>query len=889
VVLSTLPSRIALTCETTTDAKDILINYCDIDFDVTGSGLEWRTLNLTELAHPYPNTELASRFGCSMFGTRKNTLAYDFTIMESPLYSLPAGLTSIDPNWSTCKVDILARDPPRTLQPASALTGPTTTPFTLPTTVKPGPGIILPPTPTSSSAVAAVVPIPSVSGLDPMGLIPPKADPKPSPDPSPISDPGQNQNPKNTIQSPKPSPGQDHQDPKNPSPSPNTDPGRTNLDPNSAHSDPAASTPSSTNPTQGQSNEDPKNTNPSPSSKAGPVNEDPKPSASNPIQGPTNSGADPGQNTHPASDPNPDNGGQGSNNSNLHPDSVPPSSGPTDANSPNMAPTPVVVNGQTVPRLPEATPSPSSPIAHPGVTFTTPVVIGDQTFSPGSTPVTVAGTVHSIAAPDGNVIVNGQMVSRLPIAIPPPSSSHILSIGSQTIPFSVNSASEIVVNSQTLHSDAPIVVGSHTIALNPSATDNSILVNGQPTSLPTPEPLPPTSQHNSGRPAITVAGQTITTNEAGNYVFGSQTLQNGGPAITVSGTPVSLAPASQITVGGSTIQLSPALTTPPSIVAGGHPLTTNSAGDFIVGSSVLHPSSPAIIISNTPISLDASASQVIVGGSTIQLLPALTSPPSVTIGGHPLTTNSAGDYIIASQTLTPGASAITIASTPLSLAPFATALVVGSSTIPLPHPPSGSENHPIVIGSTTLPYSLNPTSSLIIVGSQTLTPGGAAITSSSTPLSLAPSGTALIIGSSTIPLPTSQVPLTIGSTILPYSLNTASSLIILGSQTLTPGGAAITVAGSVVSAVQGSGTQGLEVVVGTGASGTTEGLGSVIMGGFGTGGPGGTGTSTGSAGAGGTAASAEGFKGEGVRIGSSGLGVWVWIGVGVWTGGWLWT
>jgi len=550
---------------------------------------------------------------------------------------------------------------------------------------------------------------------------------------------------------------------------------------------------------------------------------------------------------------------------------------PTDANPPNMAATPVVVDSQTVPRLPEATPSPSSPNANLPITLTTPLVIGDQTFSPGSTPVIVAGTVHSIAAPDGNVVVNGQTVSRLPIATPPPSSSHILSIGSQMIPFSVNSASEIVVNSQTLHSDAPVIVGSHTIALNPSATDNGILVNGQSTTLHTLKTISPAVQQDSGRPAITVAGQTITTNEAGSYVFGSQNLQNGGPAITVSGTPVSLAPASQITVGGSTIQLSPALTTPPSIVVGGHPLTTNNAGDFIVGSNVLHPGSPAITISNTPISLDASASQVIVGGSTIQLLPALTTPPSVTIGGHPLTTNSAGAYIIASQTLTPGGPAITIASTPLSLAPSATALVVGSSNIRLPPSPSASEDRPLVIGSTTLPYSLNTASSLIILGSQTLTPGGAVVTVAGSVVSAVQAsgtqGPALIIGSSTIPLfpsLTSQKPLTIGSTTLPYSINSASSLLIIGSQTLTPGGAALTVNGSVISAVQGSGTQGLEVVVGTGASVTTEGFGSVIMGGFGPTG----GRPRGSAGAGSTAASTGVFKSGAVRFGSLGLG-WV--------------
>lgn len=834
-----------------------------------GAELGWRRLNLTELAHPYPNSELESRFGCSHVftnGPNGNNGLGNFTIMEHPLYSLPMSLTAVDPLYKDCDVEIFAHDPPRTLQPVSGLLGPTTTPFAPAITVRPGAAISSLPTPTSSSAVAAIVPIPSASGLDPMGFISPKADPKPSSDLSPNSDPGQN-----------------YQDPKKPSSSPDTDPGRSKADPNSANSDPAASTHSSTKPTQGQSSQNPKILDPSPNTKPGPVNQDPKPSASSPNQGPTNSGADPGQDTHPASNPNPGHGGQGSDNSNLHPDAVPPSSRPADANSPKMASAPV---DKTVPWLSEATPPPSSPIASPRFTFTSPVVIGGQTLSPGSIPVTVAGTVHSIAAPDDNVIVNGQTVSRLSIAIPPsPSSSHILSVGSQTVPFSVNSASEIVVNSQTLHSDTPIIIGSHTIVLNPSATDNSILVNGQLTTLP----IPPAGQHNSGHPAITVAGQTMTTNEAGNYVFGSQTLRNGGPAITISGTPVSLAPVSQIIVGGSTIQLSSAFTTPPSIVAGGHPLTTNNAGDFVVGSSILHLGSPAIIISNIPISLDASASQVIVGGSTIQLSPALTTSPSITIGGHPLTTNSAGAYIIASQTLTPGGSAITIASTPLSLAPSASALVVGSSTIPPPPPPSAFENRPLVIGSTTLPYSLNPTSSLIIVGSQTLTPGGAALTISSTILSALPAsgtqGPALIVGSSTITLPShsqipfssSQTPLTIGSTTLPYSLDPSSSLLIIASHTPTPGGAALTLSNGIVSALQGSGTQGLEIVVGTGASVTTEGLGGVIMNGFGTGG---AGTPTGSAGAG--TSTISGFQSGAVR--SRGLGLWAWtwvLGAGV--------
>lgn len=67
---------------------------------------------MTELAHPYPNSELASRFGCSNLANDPYT---GYQIMESPWYSLPLALTSLRPEWSSCDVEVGARDPPRTL------------------------------------------------------------------------------------------------------------------------------------------------------------------------------------------------------------------------------------------------------------------------------------------------------------------------------------------------------------------------------------------------------------------------------------------------------------------------------------------------------------------------------------------------------------------------------------------------------------------------------------------------------------------------------------------------------------------------------------------------------------------------------------------------------
>ena len=82
----------------------------------------------------------------------------------------------------------------------------------------------------------------------------------------------------------------------------------------------------------------------------------------------------------------------------------------------------------------------------------------------------------------------------------------------------------------------------------------------------------------------------------------------------------------------------------------------------------------------TPISLASASALVIDGVTEIISSPSVTAAPVLTINNQPVRPNSASEYIIEGQTLIPGGPAITVSGTPISLAPSASNVVVGSST-----------------------------------------------------------------------------------------------------------------------------------------------------------------------------------------------------------------
>ncbi|KAL9617377.1 MAG: hypothetical protein Q9160_007827 [Pyrenula sp. 1 TL-2023] len=267
------------------------------------------------------------------------------------------------------------------------------------------------------------------------------------------------------------------------------------------------------------------------------------------------------------------------------------------------------------------------------------------------------------------------------------------------------------------------------------------------------------------------------------------------------------------TIGGFTFSVAP--TSNPASPDSGSGLgsslgsgSSSGSGDLIIVGNggngngpapTLTPGGAAVTVGGTPISLapaatggsgsgsnpNAAPPALIIGGSTVPLTnPFVTPAPSaaagagagpvaptpLTIAGQTLTPapSGSGAYVLASgSTLSPGGPAVTISGTPYSLAAGSSgspgALIVGTgpfaSTVPLPTitPAPGA---PITLpnGQVLTPATSSgagagaDAGAYVLASGQTLTPGGAPVTLSGTRYSLFPSGTAFAIGSSTIPL-----------------------------------------------------------------------------------------------------------------------------------------
>lgn len=405
-----------------------------------------------------------------------------------------------------------------------------------------------------------------------------------------------------------------------------------------------------------------------------------------------------------------------------------------------------------------------------------------------------------------------------------------LTIGSQTV--TANPQNEYVIGSRTLRPGSEITVSGTPISLDSGATEAIV---GTRTQRLTSNVLPAVTSP----PALTIGTQTILPDAQGNYVIASQTLTPGG-AVTVSGTPVSLAPGGgHAIVGTSTANLAIlpfpqlATATPPPLTMGSQTLTANAQGQYVVDGQTLHRGG-AITVSGTPISLAPGGAYAVIGSST-EVLAITTPPPALTIGTRVVTANAQGQYIVDGQTLTPGGG-ISVSGTPISLAAGGAYAVIGSSTENLAITPRPA----LTVGTQVVTANIQ---GQYIIDGQTLTRAGV-ITISGTQVSLAPNGAFAVVGTSTENLAaTSPSALTIGTQ--PITPNAFGQYTIDG-QTLTRGGV-VTVSGTPISlapggeyAVVGTSAENLlatvssgETAMATGSTTTTDGLGNVIMNGFG--------------------------------------------------------
>ncbi|MCJ1243541.1 hypothetical protein MMC30_000738 [Trapelia coarctata] len=298
----------------------------------------------------------------------------------------------------------------------------------------------------------------------------------------------------------------------------------------------------------------------------------------------------------------------------------------------------------------------------------------------------------------------------------------------------------------------------------------------------------------------------------------STVLQGDAPQhITTTSTPAS----SSYSSSTSNAVMSKRVTSVPQ--SSSYPIpTTSNAAMSTRGTSVPDSSSYPIrtqqsstpTASNTVLYFTSSAGLVVSGSTKQVVIPKKTTAPIDTIGGVAFTPSGL-ELVAGTLTLAPG-QAITVSEKNISLAPSATALILGTSTIAL-EPLAGMTLPPSHLPAVTLDGLIATANSQsdYIIGGQTLIPGGPAITVSGTRISLAPSAAAIVIGTSAIPfkpsLGVSALPEVITVEGLTVTANAQSELTTIGTKTLEPGGPAITISGTPVLLASG----GSAVIIGT--------------------------------------------------------------------------
>ena len=259
-----------------------------------------------------------------------------------------------------------------------------------------------------------------------------------------------------------------------------------------------------------------------------------------------------------------------------------------------------------------------------------------------------------------------------------------------------------------------------------------------------------------------------------------------------------------------TLAPSPEPSPPPVLSVAGSTYTPNSASEFVVMGQTLTPGGQ-IMVASTPISLHPSADVAIIGGSTQVLTTASSTPnPAVLKFASSTYTANAASQFFVVGQTLTPGGQILVSSTPISLLPSADIAVVAGSSQVLT-PPASSPN-PATMTFAGSTYTANTASQFIVAG-QTLRPGGQ-ITVSSTTLSLAPSANIAVIGTSTQFLATASAILTAEAPVMTWDGSTytadAASDFVIASKTLTPGGI-ITVLGTPIRLAPGAG----DVVIGS--------------------------------------------------------------------------
>jgi hypothetical protein len=312
---------------------------------------------------------------------------------------------------------------------------------------------------------------------------------------------------------------------------------------------------------------------------------------------------------------------------------------------------------------------------------------------------------------------------------------------------------------------------------------------------------------------ITIGSTKATVNPGSSVVIGTQTLVPQRAAITIDGTPVSIGPTAVI-VGaethafqGSTFQAA-VPGAPTAITFGGTVITQAPVPVYNVGGTDVH-AGEVVTISGTVVSAATRGGMLVIGSDTLSV-GTPNSPITLSTAGRQVIVNPTPAFVVGGKTLAAGGPAVTVDGTRLSLAPSATAIVVGSQTSQIAASADPTRGALLTIGSKT--FTADVSTHFSIASGLTLVPGGSA-TVDGTTVHLGPSGFLASLAVVNDVTQTLSPPLITPAPVFylggnAYGRNGGAAFVVDG-QVLTPGGA-ITVSGTPVSFVK----EGTAVVVG---------------------------------------------------------------------------
>ncbi|KAG9526274.1 hypothetical protein KCV07_g900, partial [Aureobasidium melanogenum] len=453
-------------------------------------------------------------------------------------------------------------------------------------------------------------------------------------------------------------------------------------------------------------------------------------------------------------------------------------------------------------------------------------ILGSQTLAFGGSAVEISGTTYSIHTSGGTAEVNGQDVQITTVTSPIESAAHIV-LGDST-GRRLTSGAYVVADQTLSRGGSGIEISGTTYSLEPSG--DNIVVNGKPTPVSA-------LQTTIAQPATVVIGDLTAATESSGayYVVAGQTLSPGASVIEISSVTYSLPKSgANIVVNGVTSYANTA-SIPAPVILGSVTAASFLGGGYIVSSQILSPGGTQVEIAGTTYSLATSGNTVFVDGkpTAIQtaapiapvteatsLADAVSTPVPVTFGSVTAAPFIAGGYVLASQVLSAGGTAIEVSGTTYSLATSGNTVFIDGKPTTFRDVAAAA---PLTVGSQTL-TAIAASATPLVIASQTLAPGGPAITISGTTYSLPASGTdSIVVSGQTKSLAQASGIAVLSVNSQQLSFTPLKSGIVVASQTLYPGEAVI-VNGETLSLA----SSGNVVVVKSGESTTTEGLGGYI-------------------------------------------------------------